>query len=45
LSSSSLTYVKAPACAWLDHVQCAGKIIEVKMGEGSCVKFDIFVIR
>jgi hypothetical protein len=31
--------------AWLNHVQCIGKIVEEKIGEGSYVKFDIFVIR
>lgn len=31
--------------AWLNHVQCIGKMAEVKMGEGSFVKYDIFVVR
>jgi len=31
--------------AWLNHVQCIGKMAEVKMGEGSFVKYDIYVVR
>jgi hypothetical protein len=31
--------------AWLNHVQCVGKMVEVKMGEDSYVKYDIFVVR
>jgi Protein of unknown function (DUF3237) len=31
--------------AWLNHVQCVGKVAEVKFGEGSYVKYDIYVVR
>ena len=31
--------------AWLNHVQAVGKMVEVKAGEGSFVKYDIFVVR
>jgi hypothetical protein len=31
--------------AWLNHVQCVGKMVEVKAGEDSYVKYDIFVVR
>lgn len=31
--------------AWLNHVQCVGKIVEVKVGENSYVKYDIFIVR
>lgn len=30
---------------WLNHVQAVGKMVEVKAGEGSYVKYDIFVVR
>lgn len=31
--------------AWLNKVQTIGKMVEVKRGEGSYVKYDIFIIR
>ena len=31
--------------AWLNHVQCIGKVVEVKDGEGGYIKYDIFVVR
>ncbi len=31
--------------AWLNHVQCVGKVVEVKDGEGGFIKYDIFVVR
>jgi hypothetical protein len=31
--------------AWLNHVQCVGKIVEVKVGDNSYVKYDIFIVR
>jgi Protein of unknown function (DUF3237) len=31
--------------AWLNHVQCVGKVVEVKVGENSYVKYDIYVVR
>ncbi len=30
---------------WLNHVQCVGKVVEVKVGEGSFVKYDIFAVK
>jgi hypothetical protein len=35
----------SPKYAWLNHVQCVGKVVEVKLGEGSYVKYDIYVVR
>ena len=35
----------APKYAWLNEVQAVGKMIEVKGGAGSYVKYDIFAIR
>lgn len=34
---------RSPKCDRLNHVQSVGKVAEVKMGEGSFVKYDIFV--
>lgn len=31
--------------AWVNHVQCVGKVVEVKLGEDSYVKYDIFVVK
>lgn len=31
--------------AWLNHVQCIGKVVEVKLGENAFVKYDIYVVR
>lgn len=31
--------------AWVNHVQFAGRIVEVKVGAGSYVKYDIFALR
>ena len=31
--------------AWLNHVQCVGKMVEVRLGEDSFVKYDIFIVR
>ncbi len=30
---------------WLNHVQCVGKMVELKMGENSFIKYDIFIVR
>ncbi len=30
---------------WLNNVQCVGKAAEVKLGENSFVKYDIFLVR
>ena len=29
--------------AWLNHVRCIGKVVEVKEGEGGYIKYDIFI--
>ena len=31
--------------AWLNHVQCVGKVVEVKLGENSFVKYDVYIVR
>lgn len=31
--------------AWLNQVQCVGKVVEVKVGENSFVKYDIYIVR
>lgn len=31
--------------AWVNYVQFVGKIVEVKVGEGSYVKYDIFALK
>ena len=31
--------------AWLNAVQAIGKMVEVKAGEGSYIKYDVFVVR
>jgi hypothetical protein len=52
LTSKDLYFISAPTMqtssekyAWLNHVQCVGKIIEVKMVENRFVKYDIFIVR
>jgi len=39
MQTSSSTY------SWLNHVHCVGKMVEVKMGDNSHVKYDIFIAR
>jgi len=29
----------------VNHVQCVGKVVELKDGENSFVKYDIFIVR
>lgn len=31
--------------AWLNHVQCIGKVVETKLGENAFVKYDIYIVR
>lgn len=31
--------------AWLNHVQCIGKVVEVKDGDGGYIKYDFFLVR
>jgi hypothetical protein len=33
------------AYLWLNRVQCVGKMVEVKTGENSFVKYDIFIVH
>lgn len=52
LTSSDFYFLTAPTMqtasekyAWVNHVQMVGKVVEVKAGEGSFVKYDLFVVR
>jgi len=31
--------------AWLNHVQCIAKVVEVKLGENAFVKYDFYIVR
>jgi hypothetical protein len=31
--------------AWLNNIQAVGKMIELKSGEGSYIKYDVFIVR
>ncbi len=31
--------------AWLNTVQLVNKVVEVKLGEGGYVKYDVFILR
>ncbi len=31
--------------AWLNSVQLVNKLVEVRLGEGGYVKYDVFVLR
>jgi len=35
----------SPKYAWLNSIQAIGKVVELKVGEGGYVKYDIFVIQ
>jgi hypothetical protein len=52
LTSKDIYWIIAPTYqtssdkyAWLNHVQCVGKIVEMKMGENAFVKYDVFIVR
>lgn len=52
LSSKDHYFITAPTFqtssekyAWLNHIQCVGKVVEVKVGEGSYVKYDLFAVK
>ncbi len=52
LTSKDLYFITAPTMqtssdkyAWLNHVQCVYKIVEMKMGENSFLKYDLFIVR
>jgi len=31
--------------AWLNSVQLINKLVEVKLGEGGYIKYDVFIVR
>jgi len=35
----------SPKYAWLNSVQAVGKVVELKLGEGGYVRYDIYVVR
>ena len=35
----------APKYAWLNGVQAINKMVELELGEGGYVKYDVFVVR
>ena len=52
LKPDDLYFVVAPTMrtssekyAWLNHVQCIGKMVELKSGDGAYVKYDFFIAR
>ncbi len=52
LTSKDHYFITAPTMqtssdkyAWLNHVQCVGKVVEVKLGENSFVKYDVYIVR
>jgi hypothetical protein len=52
LTSKDMYFLTAPTLqtssekyAWLNHVQCVGKMVELKAGADSFVKYDIFIVR
>ena len=52
LTSKDLYFVAAPTLqtssdkyAWLNHVQCVYKFVEMKAGENAFVKYDLFIVR
>jgi hypothetical protein len=52
LTSKDIYFITTPTMqtssdkyAWVNHIQCVGKIIGVKLGENSFVKYDIFIVR
>lgn len=52
LKTDDLYFMVAPTMrtssekyAWLNYVQCIGKMVEVKSGDGAYVKYDFFIAR
>jgi hypothetical protein len=52
LTSKDHYFITAPTMqtssdkyAWLNHVQCVGKVVEMKLGENSFVKYDVYIVR
>ena len=52
MTSADQYFITAPtmqtsseAYSWLNHVQCVGKMVEVKGGTNAYVKYDIFIVR
>ena len=35
----------SPKYAWMNGVQAVGKAVELKLGEGGYVKYDVFIVR
>ena len=35
----------SPKYAWLNSVQAVNKVVELKLGEGGYVKYDVFILR
>ena len=35
----------SPKYAWLNSVQAINKVVELKLGEGGYVKYDVFIVR
>ena len=35
----------SPKYAWLNSVQAVNKMVELKIGEGGYVKYDVFILR
>lgn len=35
----------SPKYAWLNSVQAIGKLVELKLGDGGYIKYDVFVVR
>ena len=40
-----LITVPSEKYAWLNSAQLIGKLVELKLGEGGYVKYDVFILR
>jgi len=52
VESEDMYFITAPTMrtsserySWLNHVQCIGKMIRSKSGDGALVEYDIFIVR
>jgi hypothetical protein len=52
LTAKDFYFITAPTMqsasekySWVNHLQAVGKVVEVKAGEGSYVKYDLFIVR
>lgn len=43
--TAPLVQTSAPRYAWLNHVQCVGRMVELQLGTDPHVVYDIFVMR